>query len=244
MSTWSSTPPIAATAMRLRELVGALRSEPTWLTCWAFSTAELPRGDRALAADSETSSPRCCPELDDGVREEVLENGRIRPPWPEALEELDSDDAAGIVDDLGEDQRAPCWRPCRTPNGASLESGLGYEDDTAGRLMQREVMAAPQFWTVGHAIDHVRQAGRRPARAVLRHLCRRSRHSGRSAAPISQGCCAPSVSRRLAEMMEPVTDITVDMDQEEVAYIFDKYHLISRPGDRRGRSAGRPDHRR
>jgi magnesium transporter len=33
----------------------------------------------------------------------------------------------------------------------------------------------------------------------------------------------------LAEIMEPVTEITVDMDQEEVAYIFDKYHLISAP---------------
>ena len=29
--------------------------------------------------------------------------------------------------------------------------------------------------------------------------------------------------------MEPVTEIPVDMDQEEVAYIFDKYHLISAP---------------
>ena len=29
--------------------------------------------------------------------------------------------------------------------------------------------------------------------------------------------------------MEPVTEIPVEMDQEEVAYIFDKYHLISAP---------------
>ena len=29
--------------------------------------------------------------------------------------------------------------------------------------------------------------------------------------------------------MEPVTEIAVDMDQEEVAYIFEKYHLISAP---------------
>jgi magnesium transporter len=33
----------------------------------------------------------------------------------------------------------------------------------------------------------------------------------------------------LSEIMEPVTEIPVDMDQEEVAYIFDKYHLISAP---------------
>jgi magnesium transporter len=36
--------------------------------------------------------------------------------------------------------------------------------------------------------------------------------------------------------MEPATEIPVDMDQEEVAYIFNKYHLISAPvvdaGDR------------
>jgi magnesium transporter len=29
--------------------------------------------------------------------------------------------------------------------------------------------------------------------------------------------------------MEPVTEIPVDLDQEEAAYIFDKYHLISAP---------------
>ena len=38
---------------------------------------------------------------------------------------------------------------------------------------------------------------------------------------------APSTP--LAQIMEPVTEITVDQDQEEVAYIFNKYHLISAP---------------
>ncbi|MDZ4375221.1 MAG: magnesium transporter, partial [Phenylobacterium sp.] len=33
----------------------------------------------------------------------------------------------------------------------------------------------------------------------------------------------------LAQIMEQVTELTVDLDQEEVAYIFDKYHLISAP---------------
>jgi magnesium transporter len=43
----------------------------------------------------------------------------------------------------------------------------------------------------------------------------------------------------LAQIMEPVTEITVDLDQEEVAYIFDKYHLISAPViDAAGRLVG------
>jgi len=33
----------------------------------------------------------------------------------------------------------------------------------------------------------------------------------------------------LSEIMEPVTEIPVEMDQEEVAYIFDQVHLISAP---------------
>ena len=38
---------------------------------------------------------------------------------------------------------------------AAIETALAYEDETAGRLMQREVLAAPQFWTVGQTIDHI-----------------------------------------------------------------------------------------
>ena len=48
------------------------------------------------------------------------------------------------------------------------------------------------------------------------------------AAPVSHLLRAPR-STPLAQLMEPVTEIPVGMDQEEVAYIFDKYHLISAP---------------
>jgi magnesium transporter len=109
--------------------------------------------------------------------------------------------------------------------------------------MQREVLAAPQFWTVGQTIDHVRKPAT-TCPSCSSTSTSSTRPTGRSAPRRSASCCAPSARRTLAEIMEPVTDITVDMDQEEVAYIFDKYHLISGPGRRRRRAAGRPDHRR
>src|SRR5690606_13370461 len=44
---------------------------------------------------------------------------------------------------------------------------------------------------------------------------------------------------KLAALMEPVNEIAVDLDQEEVAYIFEKYHLISAPVvDEAGRLVG------
>src|SRR5438552_6287886 len=94
--------------------------------------------------------------------------------------------------------------------------------------MQREVLAAPQFWTVGQTIDYVRGAGDDVPELFFDVYV---------VDPANRPLGAASVSRLLragrdtplSEIMEPVTEIPVDMDQEEVAYIFDKYHLISAP---------------
>jgi magnesium transporter len=166
-------------------------------------------------------------ELDTNIREEVLEI--VAPATlAKALEELDSDDAADVVDDLDDAKRERVLAAMPAQERTAIEASLAYEDETAGRLMQREVALAPQFWTVGQAMDHLSRAGdalpelffdlyvvdpaMRPVGATpVSHLLRARRQT------------------LLTEIMEPVTVIPVDMDQEEVAYIFDKYHLISAP---------------
>jgi magnesium transporter len=166
-------------------------------------------------------------ELDTNIREEVLEI--VAPATlAKALEELDSDDAADVVDDLDDAKRERVLAAMPAQERTAIEASLAYEDETAGRLMQREVALAPQFWTVGQAMDHLSRAGdalpelffdlyvvdpaMRPVGATpVSHLLRARRETP------------------LTEIMEPVTVIPVDMDQEEVAYIFDKYHLISAP---------------
>jgi magnesium transporter len=111
---------------------------------------------------------------------------------------------------------------------AAIETSLAYEDETAGRLMQREVVAAPQFWTVGQAIDHFRREADELPELFFDVYVVDPSYKPVGAVPVSQLLRA----RRelpLAQIMEPVTEIAVDLDQEEVAYIFDKYHLISAP---------------
>jgi magnesium transporter len=78
-----------------------------------------------------------------------------------ALEELDSDDAADVVDDLDEAKRASVLAAMPAHERTAIEASLAYEDETAGRLMQREVALAPQFWTVGQAMDHLSREARR-----------------------------------------------------------------------------------
>ncbi|QQQ18408.1 magnesium transporter [Brevundimonas vitis] len=177
------------------------------------------------------------PELDDGIREEVLERlpaGALA----EALQELDSDDAAAVVEDLEDDQRERVLSAMPLVDRAAIENSLGYAEDTAGRLMQREVMAAPQFWTVGDTIDHVRAQHEELPELFFDIYVVDPSNKPVGGIPISWLLRAGR-DIRLSDLMEPVNVIAVDQDQEEVAYIFEKYHLISAPVvDAAGRLVG------
>jgi magnesium transporter len=209
---------------RLAELVAALRPADV-ADLMGFLTGDY-RAEIVPHIPSEALADILA-ELDDNIREEVLE---IVPPatLARALEELDSDDAADVVDDLDEKKRASVLAALPAQERTAIEASLAYEDETAGRMMQREVALAPQFWTVGQAIDHMRSAGEALPELFFDLYI---------VDPAMRPVGAASVSRivraaretPLTEIMEPVTEIPVDMDQEEVAYIFDKYHLISAP---------------
>ena len=220
--------------MRLRELLDALHPADV-ADLMGFLSAEH-RGEIIPWLPSDALAD-ILSELDDHIRDEVLE--LVSPGvLAEALQELDSDDAAAVVEDLEVDQRRAVLAAMPEVERAAIETSLAFEEETAGRLMQREVMAAPQFWTVGHTIDHVRghdgdlpelffdiyvvDPGFKPMGAIPVSRLLRSRREV-----------------KLSEIMEPVTEIVVDQDQEEVAYVFEKYHLISAPVvDQHGRLVG------
>jgi magnesium transporter len=166
-------------------------------------------------------------ELEDNIREEVLE--AVSPATlAKALEDLDSDDAADVVDDLEADKRAEVLAAMPDVERAAIETTLAYEEETAGRLMQREVLAAPQFWTVGQTIDYVRRSGDDLPELFFDVYVVDPANRPVGAVPVS-GLLRARRDTLLSQIMEAVTEIPVDMDQEEVAYIFDKYHLISAP---------------
>ncbi|MFN4296198.1 MAG: magnesium transporter [Brevundimonas sp.] len=167
------------------------------------------------------------PELDDSIREQVLErlpSGALA----EALQELDSDDAAAVVEEMEDDQRRAVLAAMPEQDRAAIESSLGYEEDSAGRLMQREVMAAPEFWSVGDTIDHLRAQGEDLPELFFDIYVVDPQYRPVGGVAVSRLLRA-SRDVKLAALMESVNEIEVHQDQEEVAYIFEKYHLISAP---------------
>jgi magnesium transporter len=211
-------------AERLRELLGALHPADV-ADLMGFLTADYR--EEVLAHLAPEALAEILSELDTEIREEVLET--VAPATlAKALEELDSDDAADVVDDLEEDKKAQVLAAMPETDRAAIETSLAYGDETAGRLMQREVVAAPQFWTVGQAIDHFRREADDLPELFFDVYVVDPSYKPVGATPVSQLLRLPR-STPLAQIMEPVTEIPVGMDQEEVAYIFDKYHLISAP---------------
>src|SRR3546814_5974824 len=70
--------------------------------------------------------------------------------------ELDTDDAVAIIEDLDADDQREVLRAMEPDDRAAIEEALSYPEESAGRLMQRELIAVPEHWTVGDVIDYLR----------------------------------------------------------------------------------------
>ncbi|WP_419255082.1 magnesium transporter [Caulobacter sp. ErkDOM-YI] len=209
---------------RLRELVGAL--EPADVADLMGFLSSAYREEVIPLLDPEALG-EIISEMDENLREEILE-ATPSVALARALEELDTDDAADVIDDLDDTKRYQVLAAMGEIDRAAIETTLSYEDETAGRLMQREFLAAPEFWTAGHTIDHVRESGDSLPELFFDVYVVDPTYKPVGAIPISL-LLRSRRETRLADLMEAVTEIQVEMGQEEVAYIFDKYHLISAP---------------
>jgi len=211
-------------AERLRELLAALHPADV-----ADLMGFLSAGDReeVLAHLDPEALADILSELDPEIREELLE---LLPPeiLAKALGEMESDDAVDVVEDLEDDMRVQVLAAMPEGERTAIETSLAYEEETAGRLMQREVVWAPQFWNVGQTIDRFLTDSEDMPELFFDIYVVDPSHKPVGGIPLSHLLRAPRETP-LAQIMEPLTEIPVEMDQEEVAYIFNKYHLISAP---------------
>ena len=174
-------------------------------------------------------------ELDEDVRDSVIETMPTEQ-LAEAVAELDTDDAAHLIEDMEDEARAELLAEVPVAERLALEAALDYADDSAGRLMQRDVFAAPSYWTVGQIIDRLRSAEELPD-AFYEVFVIDPAFKVLGSVHLSRFLRAPR-DRVIGEMISDreIRRIPVNMDQEDVAYMFEKYNLISAPvvdsGDR------------
>ncbi len=176
-------------------------------------------------------------ELNDYVREDVIDD--LAPERvAEIAAELDTDDAVAMIEDMeAKDQQAVL--DALTPEDrAAIETALTYPEESAGRLMQRDLIAVPEHMTVGQVIDLLREDMELTSDFweifVVDPL-----HRPIGTCQLSWILRSPRTTAMTDIMKREHTLIPVDMDQEEVALRFQKYALISAAVvDPSGRLAG------
>ncbi|MFT7594504.1 MAG: magnesium transporter [Paracoccaceae bacterium] len=166
-------------------------------------------------------------ELDDAVREEVIS---ILTPHVLALavRGLESDDVVDLIEDLEAPQQVAILDALEESDRAAVEQALAHPESSAGRLMQREVVMAPEHWNVGEAIDFMRHADGLPEQFYHVILVDPRMH------PTGNVTLGKIMGSRREVALKDITEdvfriIPVTQDEEDVAYAFNQYHLISAP---------------
>ncbi len=166
-------------------------------------------------------------ELDESIREEII--SILRPDvLAEAVRELESDDIVDLVEDLDETQQEAILDQLEDADRVAVEQSLSYPEFSAGRLMQRETVFAPEHWTVGQAIDFLRNNEGLPDQFYHVILVDPKMH------PVGNVTLGKLMSSRRDVAMRDISEevfqvIPVTQPESEVAYAFNQYHLISAP---------------
>ncbi|WP_145199213.1 magnesium transporter [Sphingobium sp. B2] len=164
-------------------------------------------------------------ELNDYVRDDLI--GDLAPEQvAEFASELDTDDAVAMIEDMEEADQQAVLEALDPEDRAAIESALSYPEESAGRLMQRDLVAVPEHMTVGQVIDYLRDNGDLTTDFWEIYVVD-AMHRPIGYCQLSWILTCPR-SVAMADLMKrEQTLIPVDMDQEEVALRFQKYALIS-----------------
>ncbi|MBL4721865.1 MAG: magnesium transporter [Alphaproteobacteria bacterium] len=169
------------------------------------------------------TDPLVLTNLDEALRDDLIDD--FHPTkLARFAAELESDDAVELIETLDEGDQKAVLDSMPEGHRAMVEQALSYPKDSAGRLMRREYVAIPLFWTVGETIDFMRSSenlpdtfygifavgpDHKPAGVVMTNQLLRSQRP----TPI-------------ADILAPgFKQIPAAMDQEDVAFLFRQYDL-------------------
>ena len=164
-------------------------------------------------------------ELSDNSREQIIED-LSNEKLADIIEEMESDDKADIIAELSEDQAKAVLEAIEPEESQEVKELLRYAEDTAGGIMQSELVSVKRTATINdafqavvgasdeidniHSIFVVDEEDKLVGTVPLQRLITMKRFT-----PI------------VDVMDEDIPMVRVDMDQEEVARHFKKYDLVT-----------------
>ena len=224
----------------IRTTLDALHSEDTDVVCAVLDelspadTADLlckaNNDDRQeiITMYGDALDPEVFTEMGPELGRNTLEQ---MPPEQVAsiIASLESDDALELVETLDEEFQQDIIRKLSVKTRLAVEEGLSFPEDSAGRLMQREVVAIPQFWTVGKTVDYLRAASDDLPEDFFDLFVIDPAYHVRGHIPLNRLVRGKRADKIEEISIENVHPIPADMDQEEVAHVFRRDNIVSAP---------------
>lgn len=177
--------------------------------------------------DSEVTS-EVLAEIDEDLREKILRNLSAKE-IAEELEELDTDDAADIIAELPEERKRNVISAIADEeHKADIEELLGYDEDTAGGLMAKELVKVYETWTVAGCLRKIRAQAKDVTRVHSIYVVnKQDQLIGRLSL---KDLITAKIDQKIADIyISNVDSVNVHDDVEDVAKIMSKYDLEAIP---------------
>ena len=160
------------------------------------------------------------------VRQEIIEKVDVER-LADLLDELPMDDAAEFLDDLPDPIAENLLQLMEPDEADDVRELLSYEEETAGRLMTRDVIALRRYWTVQETFEYLRSLEDAETLQYLYVVDRDDRLIG--VVPIRNLILAKPDQSIETIMVADVVAVPVNIDQEELAEMVARYDYFAMP---------------
>mgnify|MGYP001222099968 FL=1 len=183
---------------------------------------------KLLAVCLENSLPaEVLASIDEQVLSEILDN--YKPGiLGDLIGKLDTDEAVYVIENIDIDRREALIKQIPSAERKLIRQALEFPEMSAGRLMQRDYVAVPKYWNVGQVIDYLRGSVKVPDQFYSIFIVD-PKHVPVGTVPLHR-IMRNNRNIVLTDIMidDPVV-VKVNTDQEDIAYLFEKYDLTSAP---------------
>ena len=177
-------------------------------------------------------------ELGEEIQQDLVSN-ISNEELTEAVKELELDEIVDILQNLPEERMSKILENMSMVDRRRIQIGLNYSDNTAGGLLNTDVISVRPNNSINEVINYLRDQGDLPENTDKIFVVN---HQNEYLGELSIGKIITSkLSMLVREIMETESlPLDVDLDDKEVATTFERNDLISAPViDGKGKLIGR-----
>ena len=208
------------------KLLGKTRPEDVALQFPRLIPSEQLEVFRILIDEYLETAGEVLTELDSPIQQEILADLSTQD-IARVLDEMSVDDAVSLVDSLPDDLKDRLLEIVERKDLSEVQEHLTYGDDTAGRIMDTDLLALAEETTVGETISYIQTVG--DLNNVFYLYVVDKDHHLVGVTSLRQLLLSAPESPLKEVMARSLIKVDTETDQEDVAQLAARYNLLAIP---------------